>query len=109
MAFRELLHQAFTHGGRAAVITEEAHLATTPRVGNRHRNLLLRCIQTDENFAILLHCSSSLCVRVCAGLFRATPARHILQDEPPARPRTYGLGGRARSFEGVTLCSSTSP
>src|SRR5271165_3122614 len=108
MAFRELLHHALNHGRRAADVTEEAHLATAPRVGNRHRNLLLRCVQTDENFAILPHGSSSLCVRLCAGLSSATLARHIPQDEPPAwltnirssspvrlRARSRPAGGRS--------------
>src|SRR5271156_6525295 len=87
MAFRELLHHALNHGRRIVDVTEEAHLATTPHVGNRHRNLPLRCIQTDERFAILLHGSSSLCVRLCAGLSSVTLARHIPQG-PATRPAT---------------------
>src|SRR5271165_6840560 len=97
MAFRELLHHALNHARRAADVTEEAHLATAPRIGNRHRNLLLRCVQTDENFAILPHGSSSLCVRLCAGPSSATLARHIPQDEPPAWRRTYGLVSKRKA------------
>jgi len=41
MALREFLHHALNHGGCIVDVTEEAHLAATPHVSNRNRNLPL--------------------------------------------------------------------
>ena len=43
-----------------------------------------------KDHASLVHGTSSLCVRLCAGRSSTTLARYIRRDEPP-RPRTYGL------------------
>src|SRR5271166_3098469 len=101
MAFRELPHHAVNHGGRIIDVTEEAHVAAAPRVGNCHGNLLLRRIQTHENFAILLHGSSSLCVRLCADRSSTTLARHMPQGRA-TRTATNIRSSRASPGTGRT-------
>ena len=41
-------------------LADVAHLTTSPRLGDRHRVLQLRCVDPDENCANLRHGSSSM-------------------------------------------------
>src|SRR4051794_22320141 len=83
IAFLQLGNQSPQGRGRVVDVAEETHLAVASRFGQRDRDLQLRCIQADIDFAILLHGSSSLCVRLGAGPSSATLARRIVRDEPP--------------------------
>ena len=54
----ELADQALDGLGRAVDLAEEADLAVAPRLGQGHRDLQLRRVQTDIDLAILVHGSS---------------------------------------------------
>src|SRR5690242_14766500 len=83
MPFLQLRNQPGHRLGRAVDVAKETDFSVTSRCGQCHRDLQLRGIQADVDFAILMHGSSSLCVRLGAGRSSATLARRILRDEPP--------------------------
>src|SRR5947209_4618219 len=83
MPFLQLGNQPGHCLGRAVDVAKETDFCTTSRFGQCDRDFQLRGIQADIDLAILLHGSSSLCVRLGAGPSSATLARRILRDEPP--------------------------
>src|SRR5947209_6221610 len=83
MPFLQLGNQPGHCLGRAVDVAKETDFCTTSRFGQCDRDFQLRGIQADIDLAILLHGSSSLCVRLGAGPSSAILARRILRDEPP--------------------------
>jgi hypothetical protein len=84
VALRQLPGQALDPRRRTGDVAEEAHLAASPAIGNRHRVLRLRRVESNIGFAILCH---------------GPPSVHEARLGPPEQPsllyrtieRTAGL------------------
>ena len=55
VASRQFADQPIHRCGRVRHLTEKPHLAAAPDIGDRHRVLRLRYVESDKGFAILPH------------------------------------------------------
>src|SRR5688572_11486672 len=68
---RQLAHQTLNRFGSALDLTQIANLAITTTLRNGHGMLRLRCVERDENLAILRHGPPSM-LETRLGQTRAT-------------------------------------